>query len=241
MKRLARFVSLFTIVLMTLGLVSPFAQPSSTMAANPGSGTLTAPSGNGTTTVTWTSATYTTQNYTSIVLGSDFQNCTDGVNCDVYTLNVDIPADYWDSHEGGVVVQINWASANNGFDLYVYDSQGNEVGHSTTTHMDSNFERADLGKLAPGAYRVVADPFFAVNASFTGTATLRGLYVPPGMQLPEDKNTIMDMLTVDYPVNVIFVAAFAFVLLLEILLWVVALAIVSVGGILFFTWVGNRR
>ena len=204
--RTARSISLFTtaIILCTLA-VGPIAQPTAIQAANPASGTLTAPTGNGTTSVTWTSASYTTQNYTSIVLGSDFTNCTDGVNCDVYTLNVDIPANYWDTHEGGVVVEINWESVNNDFDLYVYDSQGNEVGHSTGTHMEGNSERADLGKLAPGTYRVVADPFFTVNASFTGTATLRGLFVPPGMQLPEDKDTIMDLLTVDYPVNVIFV------------------------------------
>ena len=205
MRKVARSISVFVVVLMALSLAPPFAQPTSTMAANPGSGTLTAPSGNGTTSVTWTSATYTNQNYTSAVLGSDFSNCTDGVNCDVYMLTVDIPADYWDNHEGSVVVEINWESVNDDFDLYVFDSQGNEVGHSTGTHMDTNWERADLGKLAPGVYRVVADPFFTAGASFTGTATLTGLFVPPGMQLPEDKDTVMDLLTVDYPVNVIFV------------------------------------
>src|SRR5215210_7634854 len=154
-------------LIMLVALASPFARPSITQAA--GSGILTAPTGNGTTSVTWTSASYTAQNYTSAVLGSDFENCTDGVNCDIYMLTVDIPANYWDTHEGGVVVELNWASSNNDFDLYIYDSQGNEVGHSTSTHMESNSERADLGKLAPGTYRVVADPFFAVNASFTGT------------------------------------------------------------------------
>jgi hypothetical protein len=191
--------------LMLLTMASPLGIPSITLAANPSAGTLTAPSGSGTTSVTWTSASFTAQNYSSAVLGSDFSNCTDGVNCDVYMLTVDVPAGYWDTHEGGVVVEIHWASYNDDFDLYVFDGAGNEVGHSTSTHMESNSERADLGKLAPGTYRVVADPFFAVNASFTGTATLRGLYVPPGMQLPEDKSTILEMLTVDYPVNVIFV------------------------------------
>src|SRR5687768_14853024 len=161
MRKSIRLISLFTTVILVLTLAAPAAQPITTQAANPSSGTLTAPTGNGTTTVTWTSASYTTQNYTSIVLGSDFANCTDGVNCDVYTLNLNIPANYWDTHEGGVVVEINWASANNDFDLYVYDSQGTEVGHSTGTHMEGNSERADLGKLAPGTYRVVADPFFA--------------------------------------------------------------------------------
>ena len=193
------------LIMLVASVGVPLSRPPATQAANPGSGTLTAPSGNGTTTVTWTSATFNNQNYSSAVLGNDFENCTDGVNCDIYMLTVDIPANYWDTHEGGVVVEINWESYNNDFDLYVYDSQGQEVGHSTSTHMESNSERADLGKLAPGTYKVLADPFFAVNASFTGTATLRGLFVPPGMQLPEDKETIIDLLTIDYPVNVVFV------------------------------------
>ncbi len=187
MRKLVRFISLFTAVIMVVALAAPLAQPSATLAANPSSGTLTPPSGNGTTTVTWTSASYTTQNYSSAVLGSDFANCTDGVNCDIYMLTVDIPANYWDTHEGGVVVEINWESYNNDFDLYVFDSQGNEVGHSTGTHMEGISERADLGKLPPGIYKVLADPFFAVNATFTGTATLRGLYVPPVCSFPKTK------------------------------------------------------
>src|SRR5215207_4702127 len=132
MKKPARLVGLFTAMVMVLSLASPFVQPATTLAA--GSGTLTAPAGNGTTRVTWTSATYTTQNYSGT---TDLSNCTDGVNCDVYMLTVDIPANYWDTHEGGGVVEIHWASLNDDFDLYVFDSQGNEVGHSTSGHMET--------------------------------------------------------------------------------------------------------
>jgi hypothetical protein len=195
-----RTLSLGLVIAMLLALVSPFGQAATTQAS--GSGTLTGPQQSGTTEVTWTSATYTTTNYAGT---TDLANCTDGVDCDEFMLTVDIPTNYWEGHEGGVTVEISWPSHNDDFDLYVFDSQGTEIGHSTGTHMETNSEKVELGKLAPGTYRVVADPFFAVGASFSGRASLRSLYVPPGMTLQEDKDTIMELLTVDYPVNVIFV------------------------------------
>ena len=130
--------------------------------------------------------------------------CADtSTNCDRYDINLNIPSNYWTNHEGKVTVSINWASSSNDFDLYVLDSTGKEVDHSGASGTTS--EAVDLGKLAPGTYTVQVVAYLAVATTYTGTASLTSTFVPSGMIFPETKQTVEDMLTVDYPLNVIFV------------------------------------
>lgn len=167
--------------------------PSATFASTPSSGTLN----DSATSLTWSGGPYTAVTVDPVL-------CIDAsVNCDTFALNFGVPADYWDAHEGNVTVAINWASSSDDFDLYIQDASGAEVGRSAAGGTTS--EKVDLGKLAPGTYTVQVVAWLAADASYTGVATLSSTATPSGMRLPETKQTIEDLLTVDYPLNVIFV------------------------------------
>src|SRR5918999_3362393 len=53
--------------------------------------------------------------------------------CDHFELTADIDPSHWQSNRGGVEVMISWPSETDDFDLYVFDSAGNEVGGSATS------------------------------------------------------------------------------------------------------------
>src|SRR4051812_269637 len=114
---LAAFTLLIALVVGSL--------PSSTRASSPATGTLTDPPGvSGSSTVSWTGGPYT-------VATPDPALCVESsVNCDTYALNLNIPANYWDTHDGKVTVAISWASNSNDFDLNIRDSKGAIVGKS---------------------------------------------------------------------------------------------------------------
>ncbi len=201
MKQAMRVTSTIVTILMVLGLASPVAQPVTTHAANPGSGTLNPPpGGNGTSTLTWTGGPYTAANPSPFV-GTPL--CDPGdLTCDNYTFVWNAPSNYWEGHEGNITVQIGWANNADDFDMYIYDSEGQLVKDAATAN---NPERADLGELAPGTYIVKIVAFLTANASYQGAVTLSSTAIPEAMRFPETRQTIMDLLTVDYPVNVIFV------------------------------------
>ena len=130
------------------------------------------------------------------------------VNCDTHTINLTVPADYWENHRGDIKVQVGWTD-NTGvsdLDVYVVDKDGRTVGSSASS---DNPEIVDLHQLKPGSYTVQVLSFAAEPAvSYTGRITFASTYLTPAskaMQLPEDKNTLMDELTVHYPLRVIFV------------------------------------
>src|SRR5947208_10509566 len=158
-RRLSALVALILVIAMLAGLV-----PATTLASNPAAGTLNAPQGNGTTAVAWSGGPYT-------VATPDPALCVaSSLNCDTYSLTINVPANYWDTHEGGVAVEINWASSSDDFDLYVLDSNGNEVNRSAAGGTTS--EKVDLDKLAPGTYTVQVVAYLTAAASYTGRATL---------------------------------------------------------------------
>ena len=143
--------------------------PSATSASTPSSGTLTDASP----TVTWSGGPYTVATPETVL-------CVDAsVNCDTFALSFGVPADYWDSHEGGVTVAINWASSADDFDLYIQDASGAKVGWSAAGGTTS--ERVNLGKLAPGTYTVQVVAWLTAGASYTGAATLTSTATPAGM------------------------------------------------------------
>jgi hypothetical protein len=198
-KRNARLFSLLVTMVMVCGLASPFAQPGSTYASNPSSGTLNPPAGNGTVSLTWTGGPFTNVNPTPQVTPI----CPPGdLSCDTYTFTWNAPANYWSNHEGSITVEIGWPDASDDFDMYIFDSEGNRVDQSATGNTP---EKVNLQKLPPGTYTVEIIEFLVTDATYTGTITLTTTEIPPGMIFPENKDTIMDLLTVDYPVNVIFV------------------------------------
>ena len=91
----------------------------------------------------------------------------DDATCDHYTLDVGVAATHWDTHDGGVRIGIQWTSPADDFDLYVYDSAGNEVGRGANAA--SNTEEAFVPEPS-GTLRVLVVPFLVTSSTYTGTA-----------------------------------------------------------------------
>jgi len=148
----------FGLTLLALMLVV-----SSSFAATPSSGTLTAPTAGQTTSVSFSGGPFTGAT-------PDPAACTT-LNCDSFTLTVNVPSTFYAANPAYAVhVRINWASTPNDFDLNVNDASGNTVcssGQGQTT-----FEDADCGQLASGTYTVQVVGFTVVNATYSGAATL---------------------------------------------------------------------
>src|SRR5579871_6392626 len=98
-------------------------------AATPSSGTINTPPDN-------TLGTRQTITYTGgpMLVSTGFSNeslpaCLQAVTppgaCDVYNLNVNLPANYWDTHAGNLTVTLTWTAdlgldpSNNDLDLYI--------------------------------------------------------------------------------------------------------------------------
>ncbi|MGH3329799.1 MAG: CARDB domain-containing protein [Nocardioidaceae bacterium] len=133
---------------------------------------------------------------------ADPSTCT-AATCDEHAVTLSIPADYWDSHQGSVSIDISWASSTDDFDLYVYDAHGELAGKSAAG--GTTEESVDLGTAAPGDYTVQVVPYLTAGASYDGTATLEATEVPAGLKYPETRKAVEDELVVDYPLNVVFV------------------------------------
>jgi len=148
------------IACVTLCLISV---ASCAFAATPGSGTLTAPSSGQTSAATWAGGPYTAATAAPSL-------CT-GVNCDMFTLQVNVPGIFYSSNPQYVVqVGLNWSSNTNDFDLYIYDGAGNTV--CSSAQGMTSFELADCGQLPSGTYAVQVVAFTTVNATYAGNATL---------------------------------------------------------------------
>src|SRR6266850_4370813 len=135
----------------------------SSIASTPTSGTLNAPASGQTSSVAWGGGPYT-------AVTADPAACT-SVNCDSYTLTVNVPATFYSANPNyAVQVGLNWPSSTSDFDLYVYDSSGNQV--CSSGQGNTNFEQADCGQLASGTYTVQVVAFAVVNSSYSGSASL---------------------------------------------------------------------
>jgi choice-of-anchor B domain-containing protein len=90
--------------------------------------------------------------------------------CDHFTLHVDIDPSHWDTYRGGVEVIVTWASAEDDFDLHVWDrATGDEVGHSIGVNTTS--ERVFIDN-ASGTYDVWVNPFEVTDSDYSGSATV---------------------------------------------------------------------
>jgi choice-of-anchor B domain-containing protein len=87
--------------------------------------------------------------------------------CDTYTLNVDIPAEHWQEHKGGVEVKIAWESSDNDFDMHIFDADGKLVDSAET--FGNTGERIFIEN-ASGRYRVEVNPYDVVQSGYQGGA-----------------------------------------------------------------------
>lgn len=127
---------------------------SGALAAEPGSGTLSPDSSS----VGWTGGPFLVSNPAACVPG--------GPACDTFQLTLVPPS------QGDYVVEITTASANDGddYDLFVFDSEGNQVGSAATA---SGNEKVTLVNPPADTYDVVVQPFLvAAGSTYDGQATL---------------------------------------------------------------------
>ncbi|HEX9695168.1 MAG TPA: lysyl oxidase family protein [Actinomycetota bacterium] len=119
-------------------------------AASPDQGTLSDPSA----TLAWTGRTWTT---------------SDVPLPDRFDLTIDLPAGYWDTHDGGVEVAIRWFSEYNVFDLYVLNASGATV--ASATGFPTSAEALIMREPANGLYHVVVIPTaVAIDSNYDGIA-----------------------------------------------------------------------
>ena len=91
--------------------------------------------------------------------------------CDHFSLTVDVPPSYWETHTGGADIQITWPSSDNDFDLYVYDNSGTLVGQSASGGTTSERFLLQNANSAQSPYDVRVVPFLVVASGYDGSAT----------------------------------------------------------------------
>lgn len=99
--------------------------------------------------------------------------------CDHFTLTVDVDPSHWETHRGGAEIVISWPSDEDDFDLHVFDSSGNEVGHSIAVNTTS--ERVFVEN-ASGTYDVWVNPFEVTDSAYQGSVLLHSR-----RRLPKDE------------------------------------------------------
>ena len=121
-------------------------------AADPLAGVLSKPGDS----LAWTGGPMTSFNPSTAA-------CVEGVSCDTFELELSVPP----GKVGVVRARLEWASAGDDFDLYVYDSAGNAVGSSANGGTSS--ERVFIDD-ASGAYEVRVLPWNVTDSGYTGGA-----------------------------------------------------------------------
>ncbi len=148
----------------------------------------TPPSGNVSTvgdSFSWTGGPFTSVNATP-------STCVEGVSCDIFQLQLTIPA----NQVAAVRFRIDWVNNLNDFDLFVFDTAGNEIDNSGAG--GTEFEEVTIGDLPAGTYLVVTNAFSTVNATYDGLVELVNLQTvtnPPPLDLDNTigfRNTIVD-------------------------------------------------
>jgi hypothetical protein len=173
-------------------------------AASPGAGTLDVT----TTSVSWQGVEFKAATYASSgVLPQDQgllcfdpnhgnqpfspPNASGPSACDVYTLTVNVDTSYWQSHAGGVTVnlsgwKLNADGATDDIDLYIYKHNAD----GTTTFVTSSGNPAGQPETATinnptGTYYIAAVGFAVTDSSYSGTASLSThSLTPPNVAIP---------------------------------------------------------
>jgi hypothetical protein len=143
-------------------------------AATPSNGTVTATS----TTVQWNGQLYAVA---AVAVPDQCPPAIDPVNaiCDHFFLNIDLPSNFWAQNTGQVTIRIDWASDLNDFDLFIYNSNGQQVDSSAAGGTTS--EVVSLESPDPGIYEVRVVPFLVIASDYKGMATLN---FTPGAPTP---------------------------------------------------------
>ena len=142
-------VATFAALAVLVGLVTQ------SSASTPTSQTVAAPTAPGTTTVTWTGTIPAGLNPTS-----DYNT---GLQSDEHTIDLQVPAGFYDSTSSSATFEISWADAANDEILTVNDPDGGEIGSS-----DSGAPPSGRGDdLSGGEYQVLACGFSATGRSPT--------------------------------------------------------------------------
>jgi hypothetical protein len=140
-------------------------------AATPPSGNIGPTPGSS---VTWVGQPYPTGH--AVALPDQCPPLIDPGNalCDHFFLTVNVPPSHWDSNTGGADILIEWASADDDFDLYVYDNSGTQVGFSAAGGTTSERAFIQNASSAGSPYEVRVVPFLMVSpglVGYNGTAT----------------------------------------------------------------------
>jgi choice-of-anchor B domain-containing protein len=108
--------------------------------------------------------------------------------CDRFDLTVAVDPQHWEQHRGGVEVRISWASAEDDFDLHVFDAEGKRVASSIDANTTS--ERVFIDK-ASGTYSVRVNPFSVTDSDYEGEVQLHSRRrTPRDTSVPEQ--TVLD-------------------------------------------------
>ena len=142
-----------------------------TWAATPSTGTLAAAGA----TVNWTGGPLTGANGDAAndIVGDPLPPnlCTLSSSCETFTLVVSLPATFYNTFPNyGVQISLNWASVTTDFDMYMFDSSGNQIFSSAQQLSTSEF--IDAGRLPSGTYTILVVAAAAAQASYSGSATL---------------------------------------------------------------------
>lgn len=135
-------------------------------AATPASGTATAAGDS----LAWTGGPFTSANAST-------GTCLEGVSCDTFTLELQIPA----GKVARVDFRIGWQDAGNDFDLYVFDASGTQRDFSASGGTTS--EQVAIEGLPAGEYRVVTNAFATIDAGYSGSLTVETVGDPPADSL----------------------------------------------------------
>ena len=150
------------LVLAALILIGPASIP----AATPASGTIGPTPGSS---VSWTGGPYVVPT----ALPDQCPPATDPLNvrCDHFYLTVNVPPSYWDTNHGGADIQITWSSADDDYDLYIYDNAGNLVGQSASGGTTSERFLLQNANSVQSPYEVRVVPFLVAASTYNGSAT----------------------------------------------------------------------
>jgi choice-of-anchor B domain-containing protein len=151
-RSVARRLAPLAATVLGLGMLS------AAQAASPSEGTVSLSEP----TTSWEGKYYAAGS--TIFAGTTCQLPSDDV-CDRFTLNVNIDPTHWETHKGGVEITITWPSAEDDFDLHVFDSSGNRIASSIAANTTS--ERV-LIENASGTYSVRVNPFSVVDSAYSG-------------------------------------------------------------------------
>ena len=165
-----RSARLAAAVILTAALVS--GEVAATQASTPNSGTVS----DSATSTTWTGGPFLVANVTAQATGLPV--CTVPQSCDDFTLHVNTPAGYGDTHQ--LRVQVGWPNAAADFDVYLLDALGNEVASAAS----SADPEVILTAPTTGTYTVRVVPFAPLGQSYSATASLVGKPAapPPGTE-----------------------------------------------------------